>query len=1732
MRRKLLILILFLCSSTWGIGQAISNFHFFAGDTLDGFDIPACQQEALRASCGKTEVPSYIRAKEKAFVLAKYHLPNLVKPLLHVKSMLTSTCNNTDFESGNFSGWVGAVGYNNNSLGPLSILSNGISTTGMNAPETSCSDHTLLTSASGNDPYSGLPMLDPGGGTYAVRLGGENVNIQANSPCVTGNSSGFLGCGGELLQQTFVVTPSNALFTYNYAVVMTASPHAAGQEPYFRIEVLDSNGNANSVCEQFYVEGDSLGPPKGFKLSPVQANLTGGAGLSSVYYLPWTSNSINLFSYLGHTITVRFTAAGCVNSVHFCYAYIDATCGAVQSGIKGSPQVCLGQTDTLIGPGTGGLGTYQWHTKPAGTAGIVGSALNQSVVINAPGTYEVVITYPGGCSYKIDTTLTFRPLPVIASSPNGVSCNGFNNGSITVTPSGSTAPYTYSWSPAPGAGQGTATASGLPPGSYTVHVTGSSGCTSTKVIPITQPVVLAATNIPANISCFNGTNGSVSATVSGGTAAYTYSWSPSGGAAAIASGLGAGTYTCTITDAHGCVTTTKATLTQPPTLPSSSNAKTTMVSCFGTSTGSDSIAASGGTPGYVFSWSPSGGAAAKATGLSAGTYTCTVTDSKGCITSSKIIITQPALLTATNTTTTVSCFGKSDGADSVTAKGGTAAYTYSWSPVAGNGSKLSGLPAGTYTCSVTDAQGCKTNDVISITQPAILAATGKVTAVSCFAGNNGADTVSVTGGTTNYTFSWTPSGGTAAKASGLTAGTYTCSVTDAKGCTTTTLATIVQPTILATTNVPTNVFCFAGTNGSDVVTASGGTAAYQYTWSPSGGAAATAIGLTAGVYTCTVTDAHACKTNAVVNITQPTLLSATNSITSVSCFSGKTGSDSAIVIGGVPAYAYSWTPSGGTGVKETGLGIGTYTCTITDLHNCKTSFNVTITQPPAILVASSSIPTPCGGHTGSASVSPTGGSGAFTYSWSPVGGAAATLNVVTSGIFTCTVTDAKGCTKTTAVAVSNTGGPNGSIVSTTNVSCFGSTDGTATATGSGGTGTLTYSWSPVGGSGTAATTATNLPPGTYFVSVMDAAGCQKILADTILEPAKIAATVVVTNVSCFNGSNGTAALTTTGGNPGYFYTWSPLGGSGATGTGLTQGIFTCAISDTKGCTGSATATITQPATALAGASLPVSTSCFGGSNGSDTVTASGGTAPYTFSWFPVGGAGPKATGLPAGTYSCTITDSKGCIQVTVSAVTQPTAVAAVNTPTGVSCFGGTNGSSTVVPSGGTAGYSYSWSPVGGTGATATGVPAGTYTCLVTDSKACTFSSVVIITQPVVLTATSSTKPALCHGGSTGSDSVAASGGTSAYTYSWFPSGGNGAKAAGLQTGQYTCTITDAHGCSTTSVAFVTEPTAITATIPPANVSCFGGTNGADSVFAAGGTGAFTYSWSPSGGSGSKATGLSAGIYTCTIMDANGCIQTQTIGITQNAAITSPPGTTPAICTAINGTATMTPSGGAGPYSYSWSPLGGTGASATALAPGNYTCTITDNLGCKGVVGVTVLHSTGNLNAAFHPNTLTGFAPLGVSFTDVSGGTPNSWNWNFGNGAAGSVIQNPGSLYSVPGTYTVTEVVTDANGCIDSTKEVILVLEPSSLSAPNVFTPNGDGVNDEYKVFAVNIELFNMKIYDRWGVLLYELPVAGQSWDGRTKTGMPVSSGTYYYIISATGLDNRVYNLQGFIMLIR
>ncbi len=379
--------------------------------------------------------------------------------------------------------------------------------------------------------------------------------------------------------------------------------------------------------------------------------------------------------------------------------------------------------------------------------------------------------------------------------------------------------------------------------------------------PVLFSVFGASISSKTSTSC-GGSSGSATVSVIGGISPYTYSWNPGGASGATASNLSAGTYTVTAKDNNGCSATASATITQSGGSFNVTASVTTNVACNGGSTGSASATVSGGTSPYTYSWT-GGKTTSSATGLSAGTYTVTVTDN-GCSVSASVIITQPVAISITKTVTAATCNGGSTGKIVATVSGGTSPYTYSWSPSGGSTATASGLSAGTYTLHVTSNLGCTATSSATITQPAAMTTTKTVTEVTCNGGATGKIVATVSGGTSPYTYSWSPRGGSTATATGLSAGTYTLLITSHAGCTATTTATITQPTVLS--GRISSSTC-SGSKGSVTVAGSGGTSPYTYSWNPGGKTTATVTGLSAGTYTITLHDHSDCSASVSVTIT-------------------------------------------------------------------------------------------------------------------------------------------------------------------------------------------------------------------------------------------------------------------------------------------------------------------------------------------------------------------------------------------------------------------------------------------------------------------------------------------------------------------------------------------------------------------------------------------------------------------------------------------------------------------------------------------------------------------------------------------------------------------------------------------------------------------------------------------------------------------------------------------------
>ncbi len=1448
-----------------------------------------------------------------------------------------------------------------------------------------------------------------------------NINPGGQIPC-------FGGIGA-----TATATASGGLAPYTYlwfpggGTTATITGLSAGMDSVVVTDANNCTGNATIIITQPPPLQDSLATlfaSCANNNGSIQSLPGGGTGPYAYSWTPGgqTTSVISGLSAGSYSVTVT-DANGCTISdsatVKNAYDSIKAVGGVTCFG---------GSNGSATVTELGGNPSYTYLWTPTGQTTATATGLSA-------GIYTVKVTDSLGCIVTTSVTIT-QPaaLSVPVTINSNILCHGGATGSATVTPAGGRSPYTYLWTPG---GNTNSTATGLSAGNYTVTVTDSGGCSMTAALTITQPAPLKdSISAQTNILCHGSNIGSATIVSTGGVPAYTYLWTPGGKTTSTVTGLSAAIYTVTVIDVNGCTATVSVNITQPTLLIVGIN-PVIDISCNNANNGSATARGAGGTGAYTYSWNPGGSTNATASGLSAGTYTITVTDASGCTGTNKITITQPPAFT-TNITSiaNVSCNGGANATATAVVAGGTPAYTYLWTPGGNSNATATGFSAGTYTVTITDSKGCTTTGRVTITQPPALSNTVTETSqVVCHGGTTGTATSSVNGGVSPYTYNWTPGGNSNAIASGLSAGTYTLTVTDNNGCSATASITFTQPpAITLTVSSLTNINCQGGGTGSATMTPAGGVSPYTYSWNPGGNTTATATGLSAGTYTVTVTDANGCTATISATLTQPAVLNATIiSTNNLLCNNSFTGSATVNAHGGKPAYQYIWTPGGQTTTTASGLGAGSYTVTVTDFNGCTATASVTITQPPLLKDSVTTTPTTCGSNSGTATSTVTGGTPIYKYLWTPGGNTNAFATGLSAGSYTLTVVDGNGCVATTVANVYNSAP---TLKTSTFVSCFGGNNGTATVSIGGGNPPYTYLWTPIGQTNA---TATGLSAGTYTVDIKDAGGCNIIDSVTITQPPLLVVSIgSLVNVTCNGGATGTITANVTGGTPSYFYTWSPGGQTSATVAGLTAGTYTVLVTDGNGCIGKDSVTITQPSLLSVNILSSSNINCNGGNNGSASVVGVGGTPAYTYLWTPGGMTTANISGLTSGIYTITVTDNNGCIATDKVTITQPAPIVATINSVNVRCTGPNTGSATATVTGGTPAYTYSWSPNTCTTANATGLSAGTYTVNITDLNGCTTSATTTIALPLPLSLTTSSTTSNCSANN-GTANVVVTGGTPAYTYSWNPGGGTTANVSGLSGGIYTVTVTDANGCSATDTTTVNQLAGLSLSITSStNILCSGGNNGSATVTATGGVVPYTYTWSPSGGSNATATGLTAGTYTISVKDKFGCSAIDSVVITQPPALVVTMGA-PAnvLCSGGNsGSVTVTVTGGISPYAYNWSPSGGTNASATGLTAGTYTVNITDANGCVGSSFITITQPI-VLTISLTATNISCFGNNDGTISATSGGgtSPYKYSWNPG-GNTNSSVSNLSA-----GTYSIT--LTDANGC--TTTASYTITQPNALS---------------------------------------------------------------------------------------
>ena len=1248
--------------------------------------------------------------------------------------------------------------------------------------------------------------------------------------------------------------------------------------------------------------------------------------------------------------------------------------------------------------------------------------------VNNNSGFVVRFQFEGSNSFGISGNNRYDNIS-ISGNQSTESCFGGNNFTAVVGVKNGVAPYTYSWTPNVSS---SGTASNITAGTYSVTVKDINGCSSSSSITISQPALVSASIISStNITCNGFFNGAATATASGGTSPYNYSWSPSGGTINAISGVSAGTYTVNVTDGVGCTSSASVTLSQPTAIVANAIVIAN-VNCSGNSPGSASSSVSGGTSPYTYSWSNGGGTNLTASGLSAGIYTLTVSDNHACTATVSATITQPSAVSITiNSVSNVSCFGGTGTATANVATGGTAPYTYLWSSAGETNLTTISLVAGIYNVTVTDNNGCTASVSATITQPALsLGITlNSVNNVACFGGTGTATANAATGGTLPYTYSWSGAGGSNLTTTSLAAGIYTITVTDNHSCTTSALATITQPAsaLGITLNSVSNVACAGNTGSATANAANGGTAPYTYSWSNVGGTNLTATGLSAGIYSVTVTDSHACTASVSATITQPvSALGITiSSVTNIACFGGTGSVIANAASGGNSPYTYSWSGGLGSNLTITSLSAGTYSITVTDNHSCTASASATITQPASGLgITINSISNAaCFGGTGTASANTaTGGTSPYTYSWNSGGGTNLTTSSLTAGIYIITATDNHGCTTSTSATITQPLAVGISISSVTNPICNGGNGSAIANVATGGVSPYTYLWAPSGGTSLTA----SVSAGTYTITATDNHGCTATALATITQPLQIRDSVSVAgqlevihywdfNNTLPAGGGGGDSLGTSafplpaeyslipGTNPKIIYSRPQGLQAGATKRdSILDNLLPttpptppyCYINDLHilGNDSGSSATgnlgirsrnpdenaymyLYLPTTGYSNVVLNYAIS------GSSTKSA----LYNIFSYSTNGGSTWKNLNRAMDTFN-------------IGGIYRPDTLQFNNPVTTVSAWYPVQINFSSDPSiNNNPNFIVRWEFEGG-GSNGT-------------SGNSRYDNISLSGD--IMTET-------CVGGNQIAATAGAKYGTPPYTYSWTPGGGSGSTSSNLSAGTYTLTIKDANGCSVSSTVTVSNPPVLTATISSAtNITCFGGINGTATASATGGQSHYSYSWAPTGGTASNATGLSAGTFTITVTDAFGCNTTASVTITQPAALIASISTFTNVTCNVNGSATAGVTNGTSPYTYSWS-NSQTAITATNLTAGTYTINVTDNHGCTATSGVTITQPANTVSVSIIAHTNVECTATGSATAVASGGTPPyTYSWTDGETTAIATALSAG-------TYTIT--VTDGTGC--------------------------------------------------------------------------------------------------------
>jgi gliding motility-associated-like protein len=856
-------------------------------------------------------------------------------------------------------------------------------------------------------------------------------------------------------------------------------------------------------------------------------------------------------------------------------------------------------------------------------------------------------------------------------------------------------------------------------------------------------------------------------------------------------------------------------------------------------------------------------------------------------------------------------------------------------------------------------------------------------------------------------------------------------------------------------------------------------------------------------------------------------------------------SNGSITITPSPAgtYTYAWSPNSSTASSATGLSAGTYTVTATNASGCQSSTTVALTSSGGIsAIAVSTVNPTCGGSNGSVTLGAvTGGTAPYQYNFNGTGlGSNTSFTNLSSGTYTLTVQDNAGCTYSApSVVLSNGSGPSAVVVNATNTSCGQNNGAVSIGAVTGGTGPYQFNFNNTGFSST--TSYPNLSAGSYTLTVQDNSGCTFSAPGIVISSSSAPTAIAVTPTNPLCGqTNGSVSLgSVTGGVSPYQYNFNGAGYATTLNyNNLGVGNYTLTVQDNAGCTYSAPLINLSSNGGPSGVVVSSTNPSCSSSDGTVSIGAvTGGTAPYQFNFNGMGyGTNVDFSNLTSGTYTLNVQDNTGCVysapSIVLTAANSPTAITVSTTPENCNQSNGSVSLGTVT--GGLAPYQFNFNG-GGYSSTInfTNLASGNYTLSVQDNSGCVYNAPVVVVSeiagPNALVVTANNASCGNANGSVVLGTV--TGGTAPYQYNFNNSGySNTTNYSNLNTGNYTVSVQDNAGCIYTAAnAVITNtasPTGIAQTINDASCGLQNGSVVLGSV--TGGTAPYQYNFNGQGYSSTTTfSGLNGGSYSLIVQDALGCtyaapaiVLSTSVGptiINFNSVNAS--------CDQNNGSIQIVSiTGGTAPYQYSFN---GSAMTTTTsypnLVPGAYQLSVLDASGCTIQTQVQISGGSSPIaDFAINPSAISIYDPyanlINLSSSDV---VLNSWSIPNGEpNSSNSEDLQISFLDSEPGTYPITLIVTNADGCTDTVVKTIEVFAEIIVFAPNSFTPDGDEYNNDWKIYVSNADLtsFKLQIYNRWGELVFESFDSEVGWDG-TYNGVYVQDGTYSWIMTIKDLRN-------------